>query len=281
MFHEKVKKQFPEGTFLPLRQRVLSIIQLCLGFTALLYVLSTPFMGEHFTLKSKGLIYDYVINNSYFEDLPLAKKEQVLNDYSSLKKAASLSFIENLRNSFDLLFFKIPIYERIWILFALIIPILLLKKVEGAKEAAWIFPLIALAFLINNHNSYPTPSHKKQLFPKEEVLIDRYLKKSISNLTIGEQQKELTKAWQFYLVEEYAKEDRSEDPIIFKAQVAKGEFAFNLSRLGNSKKASGHQKQPLFLLIVYLVWNLFFAIGASKHRCKTRPLLKNPQAPAN
>lgn len=273
MFHKRKKIIFPEGTFIPTKARVLSIIQLCLGFTALLFAASEPFMGQHFTIKSKILIYDYVMGKNHvpranlFNELSAENREEIIQNYQNLKNKLSTSFLDKIQESLNVLFFKTSSFERAWILFAIIIPILLLKKVEGSREAAWILPLIVTAYCISNELKLSSPhiSDEAKLFPKEEFLVSRYLKKNINTLGLAAQQEELLKGWHLYLVEYYANEIASRNLNEFQNQIEKGEFAFNLARIEKSSSATSNvlKKQPLFLMMIYFVWNLLFALGVS------------------
>ncbi len=292
MFRKRKKKIFPEGTFIPTMPRILSIIQLCLGFTALLFAASEPFMGEHFNFKSQILLHDYVMgkNNAaqaqLFDELPEEKKSSVVLSYKRLKEASNISFLNKLKNSFDIIFFKSSIFERSWILFAIIIPVLLLKKVEGATSAAWILPLIVTAYFISNEikGKKIEVSEEIKLFPKEELLVDRYIKKNINALSFKDQQKELLNAWELYLIEDFAYETPSTHSNEFQKQVLKGEFAFNLARIERLplpfSSKEDLKKQPWFLMIIYLVWNSLFAalISIGKYRPKLRQKNQEVQA---
>jgi len=272
MFKKRKKKFFPEGTFIPTFPRILSIIQLCLAFTAFLFAAGSPFLTHHFDIKSKILLYDYVLGNTlpttraYFNELDHNQKERVMAGYAELNKAASSSFFKKLEESLNLILIKMPAFERAWILFAIVIPFLLLKKVEGAKQAVWILPLIALAYLANNqYQEMPKLSEEAMLYPEEEWLSEKYLNKNISTFPVLEQQSQLLKAWHHYLIEYYTKEQPSDEPAIFLEQISKGEFRFHLARIEKldlleEKEGFALKKQPFFLMLVYCIWNIFFAL---------------------
>ena len=50
-------------------------------------------------------------------------------------------------------------------------------KREGAKSAAWILPLIVLAYAVDNQFTGKSPSSPPdyQLFPTEEKIVQHYL----------------------------------------------------------------------------------------------------------
>lgn len=276
MFKKRIKKNFPEGTFIPTFPRILSIIQLCLAFTAFLFAAGSPFLTHHFDIKSKILLYDYVLGNTihttkaHFNELDEHQKNRVMAGYEELNKAASTSFFKKLEQSLNLILIKISAFERAWILFAIVIPILLLKKVEGAKQAVWILPLIALAYLCNNQTlESPISNEEAMLYPEEDWLSMEYLGKNINEFPIQDQQGQLLKAWHYYLIDFYTKEQPSSDPEIFQNQKVKGEFRFHLARIEKLKgleESEGFalKKQPFFLMFIYCIWNIFFAMVTSE-----------------
>lgn len=271
MFRKRKKQIFPEGTFIPTKPRVMAILQLCLAFTAILFALSKPFMAEHFTIKSHLLVYDYVMGRADeslkkdFEDLPNNKKELITAKYEALIKVSHQSFFEKLERSLILIFFEISIYERMWIIFSILISILLLKKVEGAKQSAWILPLIAVCYLISNE-FYTLPKRltkEEKLYPEEKLLEEKFMTKRLNTYSVIDQQKELLKAWQIYLISHFLNEAPSANPEIFEIQKKKSAYAFEVARaetINVFKATHEKDKQPLFLLAAYLFWNLHFAI---------------------
>jgi hypothetical protein len=286
MFRQRKKQTFAEGTFIATKPRVLAIIQLCLAFTAFLLLAGKPFMTDHYQIKSEMLIYEYVMgkqNNNQaelFHSLPNETQDKIHTQYETLLKKASTGFLGKIQKSCDIIFFEAPSFERTWIFFGVLIPILLLKKVEGARHAIWILPLITLAYLINNHlHGIDRQSELDKLFPSEHFLETRYLKIPINSLAIAEQQKAILKTWQLYLVEFYTKEIPSEKREIFHTQVLKGDFAFNLERLEKSFLDKADKKDedkiPPALAGLYLTWNCLLA--ASTLEFKMRKTLKEIQ----
>ena len=68
-----LRKTFPPGTFIPTSQRLMAIGQLCLVFSLMLWYMIQPFMGEYFALRSRMLLYEYVMGTS--EILKSGKKK--------------------------------------------------------------------------------------------------------------------------------------------------------------------------------------------------------------
>lgn len=283
MFHKRKKQTFAPGTFIPTFPRVLAILQLCLAFTALLFAASKPFIEHHFNIKSRILLYDFVMGNNsneikhLFNSLESNQKEKILEGYTEIMKAGQLSFVTKLEHSLKLIFIQISAFERAWILFAVVISILLLKKVEGAKQAVWILPLIAFGFLLQNQVNYGNFDSEEKLYPDEKFLSERYLKTDLKTLSITDQRSELLKAWNLYLIEYFAKELPSEDLEIYQSQILKGEFGFHIARIEKLPPLSieNHEKkQSLFLLAFYLIWNLMFACVTCDLKIKNKLRLR-------
>src|SRR4051812_38869550 len=70
-------KIFPPGTFIPTPQRLMAIGQLCLAFSLMLWYLTQPFMGEYFALRSRMLLYEYVMGTSDWTEQEAKLKRQV------------------------------------------------------------------------------------------------------------------------------------------------------------------------------------------------------------
>ena len=279
MFRKKIKKEFPPGTFIETPVRVMAILQLCLVFTVILWNGSKPFMGEHFAVKSRLLVVENVMaeeNQEFFTILPEAEKEMILSNYRFLKQKMEAPFSDKLKRAVYDLAVRMPGFERLWIVLGIAIPILLLKKVEGARLAVWLLPAVTLFYCIDNYY-YALPQKmpmEASLFPKEQQLVDRYLEKPLS-ANILEQREQLLLGWKRYLVTEWALEKPQSE--VFDKQVRKGEFAFNVARIALQQEEAFLQndglknkftKDSLFLLLLYVLWN--FALAGLACR---RPIL--------
>lgn len=257
------RKTIPKEAFIPTPARIMAIIQLCLAFTALLFILGYPFMGKHYALKSRLLVSDSVIQSNSFEGLPEAKKESLVNEKKSIKEQMGASFVEKMGSSFKRIR-QTPVFELAWIAFSIVIPILILLKTEGGALAAWVLPLLVLVYAIDNQQRGWQSSDlaADQLFPSERVIEEKYLGRKLS-ANILSQKDDLERGWRLFLIQEWAREVPAEDPILFLEQAAKGEFAFNLERasLLAQEPIQSHpgKKEPIILLVVFFLWNLFFA----------------------
>lgn len=281
-------KHFPSGTFLPTRQRLLAILQLCIAFSLICWYIAQPFMGEYFALRSRQLLYEYSMGTSEilkkdpnqsdkinrqkerFASLPQSEKTMILEDYKTLQEYAGRSFWKKMQEGLNVLLFSIPPFELAWLVFSVAITILLLLKVEGARQAVWLLPCIVLAFAIDNRltGHIPLSSPDLKLFPKEEIIIQNYLEAPL-NGSILQQRDQLKRGWELYLVANWL--PVSSHATEWEQKVEEAEFAFTLARLhqlhGQPKTkwfTSFREQLSLLQLSLYLLWNLFFAWQMSR-----------------
>lgn len=242
---------------IPVPQRIMAIIQLCLAFSLLLWLLGKPFFGEYFSLRSRMLPYEYVMGTSkHFEHLPTQERELIEADYRQLKahaqRPASTKIEAGLRNLIQ----QVPPFEQAWIFFSIWIAIALLLNKEGARIAVWLLPVIVLAYAFDNQRSGKVlrdPDH--HLFPSEQLITEKYLQEPLSP-DLRKQRKQLEQGWQRYLIAYWSKG----------GSLADAEFNFTLARL---KEFQGqpmaewlynfHEKQNPWVLLLYFAWNLLFA----------------------
>jgi len=286
MFRKRIKKTFPPGTFIPKPARIAAILQLCLAFTALIWACGYPFMGDLFSTKSKMLLYQHVMgitpsnqtaatnnadyqslmqrNAMRFQALPSTQKQLITTQYEALTTQIAAPFLTKLKRSLHILAIEVSPYEQAWIFFSITISILILLRIEGAVQAAWLLPLLTLLYAYS-HFTIPSTnrlSAEEKLFPTEQQLVSNYLKAPL-NANILEQQDELKRGWKLYLVDQWAKQTPSQNPELFNQQVESGEFAFNVERLKAvvaDKNLTAYQGNvSTGLLIIYLIWNIFLA----------------------
>lgn len=285
MFRKRVKKDYPPGTFIPMPARVCAIIQLSLAFMIILWNVSQPFMGELFTYKSQMLIYQDVMglskssdpiekrerlerNNERFESFPNIEKTQLTQHYEQLQQLSQRTILQKLWRSIRIIVLEVPFYEQLWLALSLILPILILKRVEGAAQAVWLLPLLTCIYSLDNHRygQHLTPSAETRLFPSEQILINDYLQQPLSPLLL-EQKTQLLSAWKLYLIKEWSPRLSLDKSINNSDQLAEhGEFAFNVARINSlphpkeiiKGKRRAH-KESLIILSLYLFWNFFFA----------------------
>lgn len=278
---------------IPTSMRVVAIIQLCLVFTVIASRAGYPFMGELFAHKSQMLLYHTVMGNGgvvgerseqkretmernkmRFAALPEAEKEKIIAQHDKLQAQGNRTFVSKLQRAFHILAFELPAFEQAWIFFSVLIPVLLLLRIEGARQVAWLLPIVVVVYAINNRwsgvESHPTGDER--LFPTEEFIVNNYVREPLGE-DIREQHDQLLRGWHLYLVDKWTRQRPSENAEQFAKQVEEGEYAFNVARvqaLGEMKAAERlepfRQKETWWILIPYIMWNVFFAWFVNRKR---------------
>lgn len=272
MFSKSIKS-YPAGTFIRTSFRTLAILQLCLSFTILSFYAGYPFMGELFEIKSEKILYETVMGKEsletkkFFLSLSPQEREGIELGYKALNDKGERPLPLKLNDSLHILLMVIPPFEKAWIFFSVVISILLLLKIEGARPAAWLLPLIVLALGIDSFNASSSNKHsfEKALFPTEDYLIRNYLRSPLSS-NISSQREELLYAYRLYLIKEWAHDSAPNETSQFLKKAREGEFFFNVARL-NAKRADFAQGVakgisapiPIPILVLYFSWNFFFA----------------------
>lgn len=292
MFRKRQKKIFPPGTFISTPARICAIIQLCLAFTVLIWNVALPFTGELFTTKSKQLLYQDVIgissstsapdlqkharlarNSARFKALPSSQQAVIHDGYEKIQAHMQRPFVDKMGDGLRHLLFEMSGFAKVWLILSFVIPCLLLKKIEGAKQAVWLLPLLTACYAFQNRweGSNDDVLHKETLFPSEQVLIVNYMPEPLSN-DVFKQREQLLNAWNLYLIKEWAPSSiREEASLTFEQKVEEGEFAFNFKRLQHppynvslSQTSEYPPRESLFILALYLFWNFLFAVIARK-----------------
>lgn len=269
--------------FSPSPARPIAIIQLCFGLGALLWILFYPFMGAHYLAKSRLLEIEQAIgiegelsslidteglrpklerNALRFQSLQKTETHPILIKYEEVKKNLGETFVQKLRKTLYLLLVVIPPFELVWIILSITIPILLLLKIEGAPQAAWLLPLVSLFFALDSYSHGVNPYSEKNFYPSEKLLVFEYLKSPLGS-TLKEQKEQLLKGWQLYLIDVWGNQKPKNDPQEFNLQFEAAEFLFNLNRIKSNPYSPYYQrfreKHEPGTLLLFLSWNLFFA----------------------
>lgn len=282
----RLRKTFPPGTFIPTPQRFIAIAQLCLAFSLMLWYVVQPFMGEYFALRSRMLLYEYIMGTSdilknrqdqkdklkrqsqRFGQLPLAEQQLLQEDYHQLQTIAGRSFFKKIEGGLKVLIQGIPPFEQAWIFFSITIAILILLKREGAKEAAWLLPLIVIAYAVDNQftGKVSLPFPDEALFPTEEIIFHHYLHEPLASTPL-QQKEQLERGWAFYLIQNWASQKNEGD----KNVLEEAEFNFTLARLKLLHIQSHsdwlfpfQEKLSWFSLSLYFLWNGLFAWVVSR-----------------
>lgn len=230
-------------------------------------------------IKSQTLHYEAVMgkkevttsdqrqrNAQRFLDLPAAVKSNMETGYARLKDEMKRPFSYKLKQSMEQLFVKTSPFELGWLFFSVVIPILLLLKIEGAVQAVWLLVLMTVGYGVDNQlNAHAKINHELHLFPSEELILQKYVKEPLRS-NVFEQESQLKRGWHRYLIDKWAKEPISDEDSHFALQLEKGEFEFTLARINAMKSISDEiaynslpEKKSLLLLAIYFAWNLFMA----------------------
>ncbi len=185
-----------------------------------------------------------------FQKLPQAEQEALTK--GSPKKTGT---------SWTHEFGKTPSFALAWIFFSLVISLLLLFHIEGAKAAVWILPLLVVGY---GYFLYASPQTAPPgLFPSEQYVRETYLLEEENT----SQREQLLQGWHHYVIHEWAHQTPSADPALYDQQLDEGLFAFNIARLqwiwagkGDEVVVAGFTTPPsAFRVLTYLLWNLIFA----------------------
>lgn len=237
--------------------RIISILHLCFAFSLLLFYASDPFLGHNFRIKSRALVYEHLMgthnkdNAHRFSNLPAQAQEEVQLGYEKLQEQARIPFSERASSMGRLLLFDLPPMIRAWLFLSIFLPIAILRNKEGARECVWLLCILVC------FTQKPTSSHTS--LPSEKYLVDHYLNAPISG-SISNQQKQLTEAWNQYLIVEWANETPSKDMAIYQSQVDAGDFAFQLDQLNNQNSI---QESSILSSGISILWHIAFALVAS------------------
>jgi hypothetical protein len=272
---KKQKRIFPPGTFIPTPLRILSIIHLCIAFSALLYVMGYPFMGQLFENKRQLLIYEQVTTDEdFFNSLPYDLQIEINDGFQELKARMRVPFSSKFTQSISILLFHLPPFHKAWLLFSILIPLLLLIKIDGAARAAWLLPVITAAFIFDhiNHTHPQYQTKEEQLFPNEQWLVDRYLKQPLPS-SVSEQHNLLLKGWKLYLIDQWGNSQSPHSQNIEEEQLKIAQFTFNaarLSALASDKPIPSYQRRKSHaLLLAFFLWNTFFAWYVNRRKWRT------------
>jgi hypothetical protein len=252
------------------------IAQLCIAFTLLLWHMSQPFVGDLFRVKAQLLVFEEVMgalpaspdaerlahsaqNKERFQALPTIHQATIAAGYARAQKQKARPFLDKLKSSLSILWNDISPFEKGWIMLSIIIPILLLKQVEGAHLAVWLVPLITACYIGESrmHDEILRVTAHEQLFPSEQYLVERYGNGALAE-SITEQHQQLKSAWERYLVDVWSDGD---------GEVATGAYAFHVARakalVADSAvpQVAPQRKIPWTLAALLLSWNLLFALS--------------------
>lgn len=263
--------------------KIVVILQLCLVFSVLMWTLAGPFSAEYFATQSSRLMHKAVMGDingdakqerlaELFGQLPEEQQAEILDSYQKLQGRADKGFWVRTGEAIAALLVYLPSFTQAWIFFSLCISVMLLLRIEGAAVAAWLLPLIAIVYGIDNRMKGESRGHAYDgdLFPSEQYLVERYLDAPLHG-SMNEQHGQLMSSWQRYLTVEWAHQEPSDNPQLLALQAEAGEHAFDVARLqrhiaaeAQPQVSQAYAPKPIPLLLAYVCWNLFFAYYVSR-----------------
>ncbi|SCA63221.1 hypothetical protein SCG7086_AM_00110 [Chlamydiales bacterium SCGC AG-110-P3] len=285
------RKEFPPGTFIPTRTRVVVIIHLSLAFSLLVWFCFQPFMGELFAYRTEMTLYQTVMgseqllervtdptqieeatrrlsdNRERFAALAEEERLRLQEGHDTLRSQVARTFWQKTTRALSIILFEIPLYLQGWILLSSAICILLLLRIEGAQMAAWLLPLLVSVYVIHNvrYGQPPIRPPDATLFPTEQMLLENFLDEELAD-GVWEQHDQLMRGWMRFLVIEWAKQKPATDETTFTKQVETGEYHFNIARIAAWKNTEPptierlmQGKRSLLSLSLFFTWNLFMA----------------------
>lgn len=239
--------------------RFLCILQLIVVFSVFCWNLGYPFLGAMYEVKQEKILYDYVFqpqNALYYAELPRAEKVWLEKKSSFWKSRLEGSFRAKMKESLMHMYFKMPRLELWWVILSVVACVMVLKQADGFRAVIWFLPLLTALFIFENvvWGEQQKMRGDSALYPSESEIQSRYIPEGLSG-TPFEQQNRLSMAWDEYLKDAWGNGD-----------LKKGEFSFTLARIkareGDkilSFSKTSFEKEPVYLLALYFIWNVFLA----------------------
>lgn len=241
-------------------QKKILYLHLFFTFAFLFWLFWQPFLNHQLFKKSNEILFQGVVDNqAAFEMLPKQLQTHILQGVS--KQTDKIHYFSDLKETLQ----DRSLWILGWLIGSLLISFLLLYRVHFPLQVIWVLPLLMLGYAASVYLSSPAPK-SDSLFPSPEQIITKYLGKTPSNQP-NERNKELKKAWAYYLVIEWAHEKPHQDEAILNQQMERGLYAFNVKRVERILEGKG--KEDLFfgmastpsisLMLAFFAWNLLFA----------------------
>src|SRR5262249_43202346 len=116
------------------KKKILVLLQLCMAFTYLCWLILQPYVKEIVSYKSQLALYEMVLEREpLFEQLPAKDKRIIERGYAAAMQRKAPSFWKAFGVGF---LTHTPPFALAWLFFSLAIPLLLLFHIEGAARSA-------------------------------------------------------------------------------------------------------------------------------------------------
>ncbi len=94
--------------------KILCILQLCIAFSVLLWIILSPFTETYYSNKKLAQELDWVIveNAEYFQDLPPQTRKKISELESKVERQSNETFPKKLKQSIEALLIYTPFYKK-------------------------------------------------------------------------------------------------------------------------------------------------------------------------
>lgn len=268
---------------LPLKLRFLSITQLCIGFTLLLWMILSPTLGKTYEDKKKLLLIESALGDTHGAAFQLAsdqekqvlKRNQILSRSLSTEEKEALTTLQKtlierqdhrtlgtLIQETTASFFA-NLYTLLYVLFSIAVPLMILLRKQTAAAALIFLPLTAALFAYDNLLFSPLKqkTEEERLFPEEKDLQDAFLRnKEEENAPFS-----LQLALDYWLIEKFLSVKPSSDLGLFSLQKEKASYRFLTLRALDQKNdlysLKPAERMDKGTLAIYFFWNVFFTVS--------------------
>ncbi|WP_098038580.1 hypothetical protein [Estrella lausannensis] len=281
---------------LPFKLRFLSIIQLCIGFTLLLWMLLSPTLGKTYDDKKKLLLIESALGDTQGAAFKLAndKEKQILernqilslsltSDEKETLTALKRALVERqeqrtlgtLFHETATAFFANP-YTLLYVLFSITVPLMILLRKQAAAGALLFLPLTAALFAYDNLLFSPVKqkTEEERLFPEESDLKETFLEVMGGESTSFS----LPLALDLWMIQKHLNVAPSSDPEIFSLQKEEANYRFLTLRALSQKNyllsVKPVERMDKATLSLYFFWNVFFAVTCYRLIRKKSPVIQ-------
>ncbi|GAB4230884.1 MAG: hypothetical protein Tsb0021_09120 [Chlamydiales bacterium] len=235
-------------------------------------------MAEHYQYKFRSKMFETVMgilsedskstnkdlvlkNKEHFLTLPKETQLALIKGLDSMQLRFSAPWGHHMKSGMYILAIALPPLLRAWLVLGMMISLLILLGRPGFRGAAWLFPLLAATYMIQQVSDAPLYSNHKLPLPSEQALKERFF-----SLHHEGDWQQLRECWNRFLIHVYANEEPNNETSTYEAQLIKGTHRFNTAQLLLSLKEIDlnyrdyfRSQQSLWILTIILWWSLCFA----------------------
>lgn len=259
----RIEKEPNLTTDIPKSVRIVCILQLCIAFSVLLWILGAPFTESLYENKKlRGNLEWLTLKNpEFFQELPLGKQKEILLLQKNAEKEQQEPALAKIGRSIKGLLAETPVSKQLWLLLSLVLPVMVMKQVDGSRVVFLLLPVLTALYVWQIFPQQALPS----LYPTESYLEKNYLKHPI-NGSLESQRKQLEMAWQAYIATEWSTLPKE---VTENQKFANGLYQF-IAQKTLIEKSLPSSKPGYWTLGLYFLWNLFAACMVNKKKTLTR-----------